>query len=148
MRHSDVRLAICGPLDHLVSTIPHELREQVDYLGMISATDCFDFASALDFALLPLEENLFNKSRFPLKLSDYLSVQTRVIASSVGECAGFGNVRGVIQAGTGREAWISSVENAVDQLTRGFAPSVDCNEIEGILSWESIGAKVLDAYTS
>jgi Glycosyl transferases group 1 len=147
-RRNDVRLAICGPLDHLISSIPHDLREKVDYIGALSATDCFDFAAALDFALLPLEENLFNKSRFPIKLCDYLSVQTRVIASSVGECAGFADVRGLIQAGTGREHWILAVGNAVQQLIRNDVPSVNSNEVRRILSWEQMGATVLAAYVS
>lgn len=147
-RRNDVRLAICGPLDHLLSSIPHDLREKVDYLGALSATDCFDFAAALDFGLLPLEENLFNKSRFPIKLCDYLSVQTRVIASSVGECAGFRDIRGLIQAGTGHEHWISAVESSVQQFTRHDVPSVDPNEVRRILSWEGIGATVLAAYVS
>ena len=147
-RANEVRLAICGPLDHLVSTIPRDLRDNVDYLGVLSTTDCFDFAAALDFALLPLEENLFNKSRFPIKLCDYLSVQTRVIASSVGECVNFGEIRGLTQAGTGPEKWVSAVENATRLFHRGIMPSVDSGEIEQMLSWERIGAKMLNAYAA
>ena len=148
MPRYDVRLAICGPLDHFRSMIPQDLRKNIDYLGVLSAADCLHFASALDFGLLPLEENLFNNSRFPMKLCEYLSVQTRVIASNVGETACFRGLQGVINAGTGREAWASTVQIATEKLTQRLLPPVEPNEIQRALSWESIGEKALAAYES
>lgn len=144
----EVRLAICGPLDHLVELIQPVLRQNIDYLGVLSPTDCFDFAAALDFALLPLEDSLFNKSRFPIKLCDYLSAQTKVIVSTVGDCAGFGNIGALIQAGKGREEWISTVVAAVEHSIQGILQPVDREEIETKFSWERIGAKVLAGYAS
>jgi hypothetical protein len=149
MDTNGVRLALCGPLDHHLATIPSDLKDRVDYVGVHSAADSFEFAAALDFALLPLEDNPFNRSRFPLKLSDYLSVRTRVIASGVGECVGLAReIRGMIGAGTTREEWVRTVADSVRQYEGGTLAGLDYDAVERLLSWESIGARVLEGYAS
>jgi glycosyltransferase involved in cell wall biosynthesis len=146
-RRCNTRLAICGPLDHLVQTIPKDLQTSVDYLGMLKPNECQAFASALDFALLPLEDTPFNTSRYPLKFSDYLAAGARVILSDVGECAEMAKtLNGVLLAEKGLNGWIAAVASAVDSLEAGTAASPKREEFEALLSWEKIAAKVLNAY--
>jgi hypothetical protein len=144
----DVRLAMCGPLEHFIEIVPSDLRGRVDYLGKLTAAECQDFAGALDFALLPLEETPFNLSRYPLKFSDYLSAGARVIISDVGECAQLAKtIEGVVIAKKGRDEWISTVTRAVDSLVMGEVLPVDQSRVDSLLSWDSIGSRVWQAYT-
>ncbi|MGL1236461.1 hypothetical protein ACSTKT_24015, partial [Vibrio parahaemolyticus] len=63
---------------------------RIIYLGEVSATDAREIAAAVDLGLIPLENSLFNQSRFPIKFFDFLTVGTPIYISDVGEIAKIG----------------------------------------------------------
>jgi glycosyltransferase involved in cell wall biosynthesis len=101
-----IRLAMCGmPLSVLHEVSPL-IQARIDYLGQLSPDLTSIFARAIDVGLLPLEDNPFNQSRFPIKFAEYLAGGAHVALSSVGECANVAkNLPGVTLCGTSRESW-------------------------------------------
>jgi glycosyltransferase involved in cell wall biosynthesis len=104
--HPSLRLAFCGLPKDVLSHLPAEIQDRIDNLGDFTPFQTRYFSSAIDVGLLPLEDTLFNRSRFPIKFAEYMASGTPVIVSSVGECASIGEgMPWVLQAGTTGESW-------------------------------------------
>ena len=87
-----VRMVLCGMPTDALQTIPPNLTEHIDYVGQLSPADCSVLAAAIDLGLMPLEDNMFNQSRFPIKFAEYQASGTPVLYSQVGECNMFTTV--------------------------------------------------------
>jgi glycosyltransferase involved in cell wall biosynthesis len=148
-RHEKLRFALCGPtIETLKKAAPDVLR-RVDYLGSLPPLKTREFAAAIDLGLLPLEDNQFNQSRFPIKYAEYMAAGTPVLCSDVGECAQlFDNLPWILKAGKTKSQWLDSFDRALAMLTNGQVAPVDVSLMEKSLSWDSISRSLLSIYSS
>jgi glycosyltransferase involved in cell wall biosynthesis len=146
-RFPSLRLALCGPPDGCLDGLDAETRSRVDYLGQLTPAQTRDFAAALDLGLLPLADNAFNRSRFPIKFAEYMAAGAPVLCSAVGECGvlspGF---PWVLNAGKTREDWDLAFAAAMPALMAGSLPRVDRQIVDTNFAWPSIAEKLLQAY--
>lgn len=145
-----VRFAVCGPNpEELLETSPLAL-QYTDYLGSLTPLETRDFAAALDIGLLPMEDNSFNKSRFPIKLSEYMAAGIPVLCSEVGEMRHYTEKYSwVIGAGTDKEEWIMKFVETIRLISvQNINYKVNMSEIENDLSWTGIAKKVENLYIS
>ena len=143
-----VRFALCGPNKEELINMPAMAMEHTDYLGNLTPLETRDFAAALDLGLLPLEDNTFNKSRFPIKLSEYMAAGIPVLCSEVGEMNEYiTKYSWVIPAGIDKYQWIENFIIAVRNIA--LKPDtfiVDKEIIKNDLSWLEISKKVESIY--
>jgi hypothetical protein len=131
----------------ILEGLSDSVRAQTDYRGQLTPKEARTFAAALDIGLMPLEDNPFNQSRFPIKFADYLGVGTPVLASAVGDCAAlYGDLPGVMNAGRGRQQWNSAFGQAVQLASKGLLPVVDLVEASRRLGWDRIGEQLEALY--
>lgn len=134
-----VRLALCGMSKVVLDNIEEPLKSRIDYLGALPPLATRDFASANDIGLLPLEDNLFNQSRFPIKFAEYLAANTPVLCTDVGECAELAHQFPFIKISPAdNDSYIAKGIEMITQITTNQWPAVDKQKIDGILSWNSI----------
>ena len=142
-----LRFAVCGPAKDALSSLPAGLEDIVDCLGRLSQKDAREFASALDLALLPLEDTPFNRSRFPVKFSEYLMAGAPVLCSEVGECARLSPAMPwVFGAGQSRRDWLASFPKALETIQRRQAPVVDVKAIQEMFSEPTVCHDLITAY--
>lgn len=148
-RHENLRFALCGPTPEALNGLSEDTRRRIDYLGSLPPLKTREFAAAIDLGLLPLENNSFNQSRFPIKYTEYMAAGTPVLCSEIGECQRLSvDFPWVFKAGKSRSQWLDSFERAVGMAVGGSLAQVDVNAIERSLSWDSIGKGLLDIYRS
>lgn len=146
-RDQKLRFAVCGPPNEALNELDSETRQRVDYLGLLPPLVTRDFAAALDVGLLALEDNAFNRSRFPIKFAEYLAADIPVLCSDVGECAQLSkNLPYVINAGKTYDEFLESFSEVVTLMKDDSLPKVDKGKVEKLFSWESIGKKLLECY--
>lgn len=149
LQHEKVRFALCGPTAESLTGISAEILKRVDYLGALPPLKTRQFAAAIDLGLLPLEDNRFNQSRFPIKYAEYMAAGTPVLCSDVGECAQHSlDLSWIIKAGKTKAEWLDSFEEAIGLLANGRMARVDVSVMKQALSWESISKNLLDVYFS
>jgi glycosyltransferase involved in cell wall biosynthesis len=140
---SNVRLALCGMSPETLAAMPADLIQRTDYLGKLTPQDAKVFANAIDCGLLPLEDNAFNKSRFPIKFSEYLAGGATMLCSEIGEIAHFGRAHAAVTlAGVSRDDWRSTV------ATHLAAPTTAAQEPPAALMWENIASQLAAFYDS
>lgn len=149
LRQENVRLALCGPTAESLKGVSEKILKRVDYLGSLPPLKTRQFAAAIDLGLLPLEDNQFNQSRFPIKYAEYMAAGTPVLCSDVGECAQLSHdLPWIIKAGKTKAAWLDSFEEAIGLLASGRMARVDVCAMKQFLSWESISKSLLNVYLS
>ena len=143
-----VRFALCGPNKEELNNMPALAMEHTDYLGSLTPLETRDFAAALDLGLLPLDDNTFNRSRFPIKLSEYMAAGIPVLCSEVGEMNEYINrYSWAIAAGTDKNQWISAFVATIKKIaTNPELFAVDKRVIENDLSWFKISKQVESLY--
>jgi glycosyltransferase involved in cell wall biosynthesis len=141
-----IRLALCGMSEAAIQQLPPQARAHIDFLGNLTPAATQIFARSLDCGLLPLENNPFNQSRFPIKFAEYLAAGAHVVTSAVGEVATLSKeLPGVTLAGTTRESWRKLFHTAaLDFFSSDFSSSSDSILAEK-LSWKIL-ARQLEAY--
>ena len=138
--------AIAGLPKQLVDAAPDGVRARIDYLGDLSPERAAMCADAIDVGLLPMRDDTWNRSRFPIKFADYLSAGLYVVCSSVGECGRLAQMFDqVVPAGTTSEEWMAAVERAVSRCSEHPGPERPDQGAVSRLSWPSI-AEDLEAY--
>ncbi len=145
-----VRFALCGPAKEELNNMPALVMKHTDYLGNLTPLETRDFAAALDLGLLPLEDNTFNRSRFPIKLSEYMAAGIPVLCSEVGEMKKYIDLYPwVISAGTDKQQWISNFVSTINNLiTSPHLFEVDKEVIKKDLSWFEISKQLESFYFS
>ena len=142
-----LRFALCGAGPSFLEGLAPDVRERVDYLGQLTHLQTRDFAAALDLGLLPLEDNAFNQSRFPIKYAEYMAAGAPVLCSDVGECshlsAGF---PWVVSAGTTRQDWLGAFQKVLPRLAEGQVPRVSLEAVSDQFSWLEISRRLLHCY--
>ncbi len=142
-----LRLAVCGPPENCLDRLSDEVRARIDHLGSLDAEDCKQFAAALDLGLLPLEDNDFNQSRYPIKFCDHLITGNALLCSPVGEIAILARqFPNAIIASPGMEGWISSFVRVLQEQASVSQHSIGSSLPEATLSWKALGAKLETAY--
>jgi len=145
--YENLRFAVCGPPTSDFNEVSPHLLQHIDYLGSLSPIQTRIFAAAIDLGLLPLADNSFNQSRFPIKFAEYMAAGAPVLCSEVGECSNFfSHLPWVINAGTTKQAWLKAFDHALslkknDQLSR-----VNHDILENTLSWKNISQKLAQLY--
>ncbi|HET6576054.1 MAG TPA: glycosyltransferase [Fimbriiglobus sp.] len=148
-RHPALRLAVCGAPEQLLQDLPPAVRERVDYLGQLTPEQTRAFAAALDLGLLPLADNPFNLSRFPIKFSEHLATGVPLLCSTVGETGRLAPLfPWAIPAGTTRAEWVRAFGEAVERVARGDAPRADTRLFGEHLSWDGLSRRLADSYRS
>ena len=138
-RHPRLRFVLCGPSADVLPPLRPDVRARTDCLGRLPQSDARAVASAMDLALLPLQDNPFNRSRFPVKFSEYLMAGTPVLCSEIGECGLLApKIQGVLGAGTTREAWLAAFDDALDRAAAGTLPAVDADAVQALFSSEVV----------
>lgn len=147
VRFPSLRFAVCGPERAALGDLPPGVEARVDALGRLSQSASREFAAALDLALLPLEDNLFNRSRFPVKFSEYLMAGASVLCSEVGECARLiPDMPWVFGAGRTREQWLAAFPDALVSVQQGMATAVNSRAVKGMFSEHNVCCGLLSAY--
>ena len=144
-----LRLAVCGPPPEVIDATCRQIRSRVDYLGVLSPERARDFASALDIGLLPLDDNPFNQSRFPIKFAEYLGAGVPVVMSDVGECATLArDWPWVHLAPVGAASFRNTFAAAVAGVRPlpSVAASVDASVVGAVLGWDRIAQQLERAY--
>jgi glycosyltransferase involved in cell wall biosynthesis len=84
-------------------------KKSVVYLGNLTSEESFVVTGKLDIALMPMQDNAFNQSRFPIKLFDYLTAGVPVYCSAVGMIKPILMKNpSLINGGTNKEDWVNN----------------------------------------
>ncbi len=143
---SDVRLLIAGPPKTQIDEFPIEKRSGIDYMGSLTPNEAREIATAADLGLIPLDNSLFNQSRFPIKFFDFLTVNTPVYLSDVGEIALIGKKMEQIVVGPNqKDAWVKGMPAAIDFIMNRQLPKVPL-EIIHQYSWDTLALQLADFY--
>lgn len=112
-------LVIAGPPASYVEQLMQGCKyaSMIRYLGSLNAADAVDIAAAVDLGLIPLADNAFNRSRFPVKFLDFLSVQTPVYVSEVGDIGQLAKkISGAFVGPCDKNNWIRGIVGVVQQI--------------------------------
>jgi glycosyltransferase involved in cell wall biosynthesis len=146
-RFASLRLAVCGAHESVMRDLPERMGERTDYLGQLSAEAIHDFAPALDLGLLPMEDNAFNRSRFPIKFCEHLATGVPLLCSTVGECGRLvSQFPWGLPAGTTRTEWVEAFGAAIERISRGDLPAFEPHLLEEQLSWEVLSRTLAQTY--
>jgi glycosyltransferase involved in cell wall biosynthesis len=146
-QNESVRLAICGSGAYILDNIESELKDRIDYLGMLSPENADLFANAIDIGLLPLEDDLFNRSRLPIKLANYQAMGTISLFSDIGETGVIAKkLPWNINGGKTKDSWLAAFENSVPVLLKDELPGIDFQLLEEQISWQKISEKLESVY--
>ncbi len=146
-QNDSIRLAICGSGAYILDNIEQDLKDRIDYLGMLSPEKADGFARAIDIGLLPLEDDQFNRSRFPIKLANYQAMGTIVLYSEIGQSGIVAkSLPWNINAGNTKESWLIAFNYATKLLLDTELPQINFVDLEKELSWVNIAKKLEQAY--
>jgi hypothetical protein len=142
----DVRLVLVGPEATEVAKYASVQKTKYIHLGQVSPAEASEIASAIDIGLIPLEDSLFNQSRFPIKFFDFLTVGTPVYMSDVGEIALIAKrIDKAIVGPAEKQAWIKSLKDSVTTvITKAFGADVE-QELQ-MYSWSALACKQVEFY--
>jgi glycosyltransferase involved in cell wall biosynthesis len=144
-----LRLAFCGFNPETQIKRYPELAHRIDYVGVLpSHEDCRVFDAALDLALIPLEDNDFNRSRQPLKFMDHLAGATPILCSNLGENANLAkSISGVIVCDPNPQAWSDKFYEVISQMAENPNRfTVSNEEVVEYLSWSSLAERLENVY--
>lgn len=146
MLEIDFKLVIAGPPETQVKSIGLSKMPFVQYLGEINSDDAVELAKAVDLGLMPLEDNAFNRSRFPIKFFDFLSVGTPIYFSGVGEVSEIASgIKGAIKGDSVKNTWSEQLPEVVRSLITSPI-SVEIKHLENKYSWNSIADELARFY--
>jgi glycosyltransferase involved in cell wall biosynthesis len=119
----------------------------ISYLEQVSASEAKFITQKLDVGLLPLENNAFNRSRFPIKFFDYLVAGIPVYYSGVGELKLIGDILDyVVDGGSTKEEWVKNIESFLNNESYAKKLVIDINSLAKEYSWAAIASSLVDFY--
>jgi glycosyltransferase involved in cell wall biosynthesis len=146
-KYRKVKFIIVGPaktqiIESGLLSVPN-----MQYLGEVSAKEAKFIASLIDIGLLPLEDSIFNKSRFPIKFFDYLSSGTPVYYSSVGELKSIGEkLNFVYDGGNTKKDWVDGLLRLIEDKAGKGKPNFDIEQLNAVYSWLAIANQLEKIY--
>lgn len=143
-----LRIAWCGKDPTAVLEHYSDLRERVDYLGVLSGRPLLAFRCAVDLGLIPMADTEFNRFRLPYKLTDFLSAGVPVLANDIGETAVFAaKMAGIVTCPPDRESWLRTFAQTVRGLAAGTPiPTPNPAWLLERLSWTTHAHHLVRAY--
>ncbi|MEI6265399.1 MAG: glycosyltransferase [Sphingobacteriia bacterium] len=148
-KYPSVRFIIVGPAFSQVLESGLLSISNMQYLGEVTPSEATLIASSLDIGLLPLENTVFNQSRFPIKFFDYLSAGTPVYYSGIGELKQIGEkLNFVYEGGYSKNLWIEGLIQLVGEKIGETKPVIDIQQLNSIYSWQAIVAELEKIYQS
>jgi glycosyltransferase involved in cell wall biosynthesis len=145
--HPSLRLLLAGPIEGHLDKTGSAARERIDFLGDLSPDRAALCQEAADIGLLPMGDDLWNRSRFAIKYSDYLGAGMHVVCSDVGECGRLARENdAVIAAGTTLPEWLEAVELAVSRVSQLEWPRRTAPEASSALAWPAIAGELEAVY--
>jgi glycosyltransferase involved in cell wall biosynthesis len=147
--NKNIKLALCGMNKEYVNTMmKSQTLDKIDILGELKPSEAILFANSLDYGLLPLDENDFNKSRFPIKFADYQFGGANVFYSNIGDLKIYTNdLNWNIPLQPGNENFINGVIQYLD-TNKHEKKSIDFSQLTRKLSWESKTSELISFYES
>lgn len=146
-KHKQVHFLIVGPARSQIESSGLLELPNMTYLEQVSPEEAKSIARKLDVGLLPLENNAFNKSRFPIKFFDYLIVGTPVYYSGVGELKFIGDTLNyVYDGGNTKKEWVKNLASFLDSNSEIPKPLIDIKELQEVYSWPAIALKLAEFY--
>jgi hypothetical protein len=143
----NIGLIICGPDETLLKSLDLLKDERVRYFGSVSPSEASEIAMTSDLGLIPLEDSAFNRSRFPIKFFDFLSVGTPVYYSPIGDISRIGaQIEYAIEGPLKKDAWVSYLQSAVGRAKK--FQEEDRNPIKQLedYTWTSIAGTLKSFY--
>jgi glycosyltransferase involved in cell wall biosynthesis len=142
-----VQLIVCGPPKQVLEDLKMLDKKQVIYLGELSTIESFEICAGSDLGLVPLENSNFNKSRFPIKFFDFLSVGTPVYLSDVGEVAKIGAAIGGVFIGSNeKQQWTDHLYEIITAIQKHDF-KIDITQIEGKYGWTTVVKNLATLYS-
>jgi hypothetical protein len=149
IENENIKLVLCGMnKEYIYNIMKSQTLDKIDILGELKPSEAILFANSLDYGLLPLDENDFNKSRFPIKFADYQFGGANVFYSNIGDLKSFANdLNWNIPLQPGKENFINGVIQYLDSNKQEKKP-IDFNQLYRKLSWESKTSELISFYES
>ena len=141
-----IKLIIAGPPKSLLQSVGLLDHPMVCYFGEVSPDEAFELTKSADLGLIPLENSLFNQSRFPIKFFDFLNAGTPVYYSAVGEIARIAkDTVGAFEAFNTKEEWGNNLQNIVKYLQHNSL-TISQKELDKQFSWTAIASLLEEIY--
>jgi len=145
----NIGLIVCGPDETLLKSLNLLNDERIKYFGTVSPSDANELAMVSDLGLIPLEDSAFNRSRFPIKFFDFLSVGTPVYYSPIGDISKIGAKIGyAIEGPLEKKDWINFMPNAVNKVKQFKDNDIDVLKQLENHTWTSIAITLVRFYKS
>lgn len=145
----NVRLGIIGPIGENTQLHDPELREAIVSFGRVPFHKLPLYLGACDAYVLPMRNNVVNRTRWPNKFGDYIAAGRPVLCSPVGDVARFveSNQCGILWRDSSELA--SGIEYLMDNPVEASVMGGHARMLaEGELSWATLARRFADLYHS
>ena len=127
-------------------SLPVEVKDRIVWVGKKPYDEIYRYLAAADVLLLPMEDNQFERGRWPNKLCDYLAGGRPIVTTDVGDAGKFIRENG---CGLVTKAAIADYCNVIlanidDEALLEQMGSRARSLAEGKRSWQNITAKLLE----
>lgn len=117
------------------------------FTGKVHGERIPDYLAAADILLLPMENSVVEKARFPIRLGDYLSSGRGVIASDVGEVGRFLREHECALLAKNQEEFNRRLSDLLANVDRAHRLGLLAKRTaQKHLHWESIAKQMLEVY--
>jgi glycosyltransferase involved in cell wall biosynthesis len=147
-KRAEIRLGVIGPLGTPAAFQRPDVKGSVILFGQVPFDQLSIYLGASDAFVLPLRENVVNRTRWPNKFGDYIAAGRPVLCTDVGDVATF-----VKEAGCGL-VWKDHAElrDAIERLMdnpdlRSQMGDSARRLSEGRLSWAQVASEFASVYS-
>ncbi len=143
----NVKFIIVGPAKSQIDQSGLASVPNMQYLGEVDPSEARFISSKIDVGLLPLENTVFNQSRFPIKFFDYLTAGTPVYYSCIGELKSVGeHLPFVYEGGITQTEWIDGLVDLIKSKIDKEKDVIDMRLLEEKYSWQSLSNNLEKIY--
>lgn len=149
-----IRLMIIGNIPEIYKELVRnnkKIYSSIDFVGKIPYSQIGAFLSAADILLLPMDNTIVDRARWPIRFGDYLAAGRPIVVSSVGEmkraverygCALLANLNG-------EESFSDKIVQLIgDEFLQEKLGSMARRVAEDVFSWEKITDNLSDLYNN
>ena len=142
-----IRLGLVGTSPRFTGVLGSESREMTISFGPIPFTRLPTYLGACDAFVLPLRDNVYNRTRWPNKFGDYLAAGRPVLCSDVGDVADIVRSRNCGFVWGDPTDFVVAVETLVDDEALMAEMGGRAREVaETRLSWPKLASEFLEVY--
>jgi glycosyltransferase involved in cell wall biosynthesis len=146
-KRPEIRLGVIGPVGDPAAFERPELRESVVLFGRVPFDQLSIYLGASDAFVLPLQDTVVNRTRWPNKFGDYISAGRPVLCSPVSDVARY------VESGKCGILWRDSSElaSSIEFLMDNPAEASQMGQrarmlAEGELSWDTLAERFAAVY--